>query len=503
MKPSPHSPTAVFFMILALFFLAGCIDSQEENAVIAPSAASTPGTPANISTSDIEFTGRYIILGRGANLPRNLETAISNAGGTLIATLPEIAVAIAEAEAPDFSNKLQKLQGIESVTPDLRLQWTDPVLTRGNPELTYDGGGVGAMNLHEAAAFGFLQWAPEAIGAPEAWAAGFTGSGVRVAVLDGGLHNTHVDLAPNIDVAASISFIPGFDFNEDTGTFWHGTHVAGIIGSSGLGTVGIAPNATLIGVKVLHGGSGPFAALLQGIVYAANPVAQGGAGAHIINMSLGAVIDYRNNWNDKDFRTAFRELMKAVDRATRYANQQGVTVIAAAGNEELNFDVQKEFFSTPAQNHSVISISATGPHGWALGAVDFERPAYYTNHGKSIIDLSGPGGTIGLFLIDGFDGICNVGGVLQFCETFDMILSTVRGPAASTGSYGWAQGTSMAAPVITGIAALVIEKNGGAMNPNAVGSQLRQAGIDFGKPGNDEWYGHGWVSAAKAVGALN
>src|SRR5690606_35189991 len=147
-------------------------------------------------------------------------------------------------------------------------------------------------------------------------------------------------LAPNVDVAASTSFVPGFAFNGDVGTFWHGTHVAGIVASSGLiGTAGIAPNATLIGVKVLHNGSGAFEWILNGILYAATPVAQGGGGAHIINMSLGATIDYRNNWTDKAFRDAFRELEKAYDRAVRYAYQDRKSTRLNSSHVKISYAV--------------------------------------------------------------------------------------------------------------------------------------------------------------------
>lgn len=82
--------------------------------------------------------------------------------------------------------------------------------------------------------------------------------------------------------SASASFVPGQPYFFDTGTFWHGTHVAAIIGApaNNIGTVGIAPRATLIAVKVLHNGSGAFSWVIQGIVHAATPRSQGGAGAY-------------------------------------------------------------------------------------------------------------------------------------------------------------------------------------------------------------------------------
>src|SRR5881628_4251895 len=104
---------------------------------------------------------------------------------------------------------------------------------------------------------------------------------------------------------------------DSADTFWHGTHVAGIVaapggpGNSNLGTVGIAPSATIIGVKVLHCGSGAFSWVIRGIVYAATPIAQGGAGADIINMSLGAIFPRQG--------VGAAQLAVALGKATTYA----------------------------------------------------------------------------------------------------------------------------------------------------------------------------------------
>jgi subtilisin family serine protease len=496
------------YLITFALVVAACAD---DTALTSPDE-NTPETLAPAATvltlADLNPTGRYLLLGKGGSLPSNLAASIAAAGGTVQSEMPEIGVAVVEGAAADFASKAAKIGGVESVTPDVLLQWHDPQpVGRAPVDVEAEiGGSVGeeVASFADNAFFYSFQWAPAAIQAPEAWNAGYTGQGVRVAILDGAVYNAHLDLAPNMDVTASASFVPGFAYNQDVGTFWHGTHVAGIVAASGLiGTAGIAPNATIIGVKVLHNGSGAFEWILNGILYAATSQAQGGAGAHVINMSLGATIDYRNNWTDKAFRDAFRELEKAYDRAVQYAYQQGVTVIASAGNGGTNFDAAKHLYKIPAESQHVISVSATGPHGWALGATNFERPTFYTDHGKSLVDVAAPGGTPGLFVEDGVDQVCIVNGtfttIVQFCEVFDMVFSTVRGGAASTASYNWAYGTSMAAPAAAGVAALIIEANGGSMNPHAVAAALQASAIDLGKPGQDIFYGHGWINALRAV----
>ncbi|SDY90284.1 MULTISPECIES: S8 family peptidase [Rhodonellum] len=457
-----------------------------------------------------DFTGRFLILSKGQSLPNNLESSIQNAGGEIVKTYPEIGVAVAVARSADFHTKASSISGIESITPDLILQYTEEPNLVG-PETTLDAArarqsvetsAIGTPFNYKTALFDGWQWAPASINAPKAWDAGVTGKGVRVAVIDGGFHSTHIDLAPNLDIANSISTVPGFNFNQDIGTFWHGTHVAGIVAASGFGVVGIAPKATIIGVKSLHNGSGAFEWILDGILYAATPLSQGGGGAQIINMSLGATIDYRNNWQDPAFRVFFRELQKTYDRATRYATQNGVTVIASAGNGATNYDDAKELFKLPAQNQHVLSISSTGPTGWVFGNTNFSQPAYYTDFGKSLVDFAAPGGTVGLAIVEGNYSPCTLIGTYRTatntCAVFDQVFSTVRG--TTNGNYNWAQGTSMASPALAGVVALMMEVNGGNMTPAQVRAKLSQTATDLGKPGNDEYYGRGFVDAAKAAG---
>jgi lantibiotic leader peptide-processing serine protease len=464
---------------------------------------------ANLRQGD--FTGRYFIISRGPNLPNNLERSIAQAGGEIVKSYPEIGVAIAVSRSDDFFQKAKGINGVESISPDIILKYTnEPEFI--SDEVSIEAAGMGKPGSGEAgtpfnyktAIFDGWQWAPASIGAPQAWEAGYTGKGIRVAVIDGGFHAAHLDLAPNLDITSSISTVPGFNFNQDVGTFWHGTHVAGIVAASGFGIVGIAPKATIIGVKSLHNGSGAFEWILNGILYAAKPQSEGGAGAQVINMSLGATIDYRTNWQEEGFRESFQNLQKVYDRATRYAFQNGVTVIASAGNGGTNYDDAKELFKIPAENQHVLSISATGPTGWVFGNTNFSQLAYYSDHGKSLLDFAAPGGTVGLAVIEGNGSPCTLIGTTRrttaTCAVFDQVFSTVRGPLTSIGSYNWAQGTSMASPAAAGVVALMMEAHGGSMTPAQVKARLIQSATDLGKPGQDEFYGHGYVNAAKAVG---
>jgi subtilisin family serine protease len=435
----------------------------------------------------LAFAQKPYVL-EAANWGANQRSAVASAGGELTFVHAGTGIALARSANPNFAQELLATRLFRSAAEDIDIQWQPPVR---------EGGVVEAAVTPANETFWNIQWHMRAVEAPAAWAANATGRGVRVAIVDGGIHSTHIDLAPNLDTARSASFVPGFAFNQDTGTFWHATHVAGIVAAAGnnIGTIGIAPEATIVGVKVLHNGSGTFGQVIQGILYAATPIAQGGAGADIINLSLGAAFP-RGGGN-----TGAAALVSSLNRAVNYADRFGVLVVAAAGNNGLDLDHSGSAIIVPAQSGSAVAVSATGPLGFALGATNFRRPASYTNYGVSAVNVAAPGGD---FALPG-SAMCSLpripsGNVTSYCWVFDMVLSTVRGSGASISSYGWAAGTSMAAPMVSGIAALVKQKYPG-IPLGALKTQLQRTADDEGPVGADPFYGKGFVNARKAVGA--
>lgn len=473
--------------------VAACADEQ----------ATAPSRFAPSFAVNAQGASSYVIVGTGNVLPGALAAAVQSAGGTLETVMDGIGVASASSSDPNFATKLRAVSGVQFVDQDVVLDFGNPTVGPEALEATEGGiadpsqSAVGAVETFRA-----VQWAPDAIHAPAAWDLGYQGQGVRVAILDGGIRDTHIDIAPNFDAAHSRSFVPGQPYNFDQArnaagvcnsvdTFWHGTHVAGIVAApaNNIGTVGIAPRATIIGVKVLHCGSGSFAQVINGIYYAATPIAAGGAGANIINMSLGAVFE-------KGGADA-AHLLHALDRATQYARSNNVTVIAAAGNDGLK--IKGNLVSVPAQSSGVIAVSATAPMGWALGSTDLDRIASYTNIGHQVVSFAAPGGD---FALPG-NQVCvkprfPSGTVVQFCWVLDMVMAPCRGSGTSISSYCWAAGTSMASPATAGVAALILGRTPG-LNPAQVEAQLRQSSDDLGKPGKDDFYGQGRVNALRAV----
>ena len=464
--------------LAAVLVIGACSDQQE------PTSTADEATAAASSKASASYVITFTPATAG-----DVRAAVERAGGKVSNLFSPAGVATAESANLAFAGRLRSTVGIKAVVQDTVVQWVDP-----NERFTVAEDAIGDTERWFP-----IQWALKPVKAQEAWVTE-KGADARVAVLDGGIWNQHVDIAPNLDAAASRSFVTGITNPfTDLGTFWHGTHVAGIVAAADnadeLGTIGIAPEATLIGVKVLHGGSGSFGAVIMGIFYAADQSAEGGR-ADIINMSLGAQLP-----SGRDTRV--RALKALLDEATTYANDRGVLVVASAGNGDkkdrgIDHDLG-QWFTLPAQAEHVVGVSALGPVGFALGAANFDRLASYSNFGLRLVDFSGPGGD---FVLPGND-LCTLAinpgpaptttSVTQPCWVFDMVVSSCRG--TGTANVCWAAGTSMAAPAVSGVAALVVGRKG---RTNLL-ANLALATDDLGALGTDAVYGRGRVNALKAA----
>ncbi len=262
-------------------------------------------------------------------------------GVPLIATYTQpTTLAAAEPAAPRGSKKVRGLAAIHgaalnadksqvrtfwtAVAPSSSAQGSSPTLGAGLAKLWLDG--RVKVNLKESVPL---------VGAPEAWAAGYDGHGVKVAVLDTGIDVNHPDLQGQIDGTAS--FVPAEAITDVNG---HGTHVASTIVGTGAASEGdfkgVAPGADLIVGKVLGGveGYGQDSWVMAGMQWAAE------SGADVVNMSLGDTVP--SDGSDP--------MSQTVDALSA---QYGTLFVIAAGNNG------PETISTPGAAASALTVAAT------------------------------------------------------------------------------------------------------------------------------------------------
>jgi subtilisin family serine protease len=213
-----------------------------------------------------------------------------------------------------------------------------------------------------------------------------------------------------------------------------------------------------VNVKVLDSvnGSGSFSWIINGIIYAAL------IESDVINMSLGATFDRINQGGG-----GAGPLLAALDRAVNFATAHGTLVVSAAGNEAVNLD--SRLWSVPAQSGNGMAVSALAPSGYFSpnGSTNTDLPASYTNIGRSVISVGAPGGDARY-----------PGNDLCFgtpCWVLDLVLSPAYVEEGGASRSAFAAGTSMAAPHVSGVAALIVGKYG-KMSPTALRTPHREFG---------------------------
>ncbi len=306
------------------------------------------------------------------------------------------------------------------------------------------------------------QWHMDQIGMEQAWDYNPGGrADVKVAVLDTGVaYEDYESWSMVSDLAGTLfdrenAYDVVYKDSHPDDSNGHGTHVTGTIAqttNNSIGVAGVAYGVTILPVQVFNpSGEASPADVAEGIDYAVS------RGADIINFSGGG----------RDYAEVRAACQRAYDA--------GVLVVAAAGNN----------------GRGSLDYPAAYPGSLAVGAVRFDRNrAYYSNYGRDMV--LAPGGDTSVD--QNHDGYAD--GVLQ--QSID-------------GHYWFKQGTSMAAPHVSGLAALILSEArdlgisipSGRERVDWLKAIIMSTTLDLGKPGPDDEYGYGLVRAANALALLN
>lgn len=388
--------------------------------------------------------------------------------------------------------ELKRAKGVKDYAPDIELHLEDPDVNDAAP--TVDETSIDDEPFYN------LQWDKQALDVLDAHET-TKGDETRVAVIDSGVAAGHPDLEVNESLSRNFTG-DGLGAANPAGGF-HGTHVGGIIGASdnGTGVLGTAPETELVDCRVFK----PEALASLGDINAAI-VYSADIGADAANLSLGAYPISRQDLSG--FYGKF------LNRISTHANRKGTLLVAAAGNDGADLQHDKNFISIPNERVQVMGIAATGPIGFLWDAdddgdiLDFESPpespAYYTNYGTNAIDLGAPGGDADLEVaLDPdtalpwwFDSVLNTVAIPEYeYETEDE--ENVTDIKSVQYTYGWELGTSMAAPQVTGAAALIKSANE-RYNPNQVESALKRA-ADVPDGYDKKYYGSGFLNIVDAL----
>ena len=447
--------------------------------VLAPTVATA--APAGTSGE----AQNYLVLFKGSSSPADAASIVSRAGGSVVANYAQIGVLVARSANTAFGDTVRANNKVEgaSATANYATKLRDVQADAAQP------GDLPNAPATDADHFSFAQWDMRQMHTPEAHAITGGSPAVVAATIDTGVDYRHPDLRQNISDADSANCLSGSPVqgavaaNDDNG---HGTHTAGTIAaaSNGIGIVGVAPNVKIAGIKAGNADGYFFPeAVVCAFVWA------GDRHIDVTNNSYYVDPYLFNCKNDPEQRA----IWKAVQRAVRYAMNQGVTVVSAEGNESEDLShpttdttspdypagsaqdrqVTNACVVLPVELPGVIGVTSTGSYVQDASQGDYpdNLKAYYSSFGMSSADVAAPGGD---FYFRGTDpGAQAAQGLILSTWPADLPADKMCGsakeqtgdPAYPTAYYCLEQGTSMASPHVAGLAALVISRYGDLKNP--------------------------------------
>jgi lantibiotic leader peptide-processing serine protease len=477
-----------------------------------------------LATAAAADAARYLVVYRAHDVPRHAPREIERAGGTLVWSYDRIGVVLADSDDPTFLDRLDR-EGRHRLHSSMSFDGSDDLDFDDHLRRHRRSGRLPNEPATDADTFSVQQWDMQRINAPAAHAITGGNPAVLAADIDTGIDYNHPELRDNLsleDSASCVGGVPDQAADPATGrlpffdTSGHGTHTAGTIAAAdnGIGIVGVAPNVRLAAVKVVDSAGKIYPeAVVCGYMWAATH------GVSVANTSLSIdkrVLDPARPERDRFYcldDPAERTILTAVHRAARYAMKKGVTLVASAGNNNTdlaNPPAGNGCLRLPVELPGVIGVSSTTRNG---------QLTYHSNHGLGVVDVAAPGG-------DSAEQAPPSGLVLSTLPT-----SIPPRPPVILGDgggiFGYAFGTSQAAPHVTGVAALVISLYGddspqrhGRMHPWKVERILQATAEPMACPPNpytrtvgavtytatcavsgdvNGFFGHGEVDALAAV----
>jgi lantibiotic leader peptide-processing serine protease len=501
-----HRQTSVLVLFTAIA-LAGC-----STDTVAPIKA--PPAP-RLALATGGSSGSYIVLFKGNGIPTGFADRVASLGGTVAYANARAGFASVAGVSDASAVQLGALSGVSEVQADAVVALDDNLATARADVTDVPNPTIDSQSNPAAALLAFWQWNMILIKADKAWAARKLGSpNVTVAILDTGIDYDSFDEIGLVDLGRSVSFMstyipatatsavhPADDTvakkffpsrNVITDFNGHGTNVAQQVSSKAFALAGVTSRTTLIGVKVLgSNGVGSFGQILSGVLWAADH------GADVANMSLGGAFSKAGNGR----------LVGAINKVFNYAKQQGMMIVVAAGNDGADLQHNGNGYASFCDSPHVVCVSAVGP---VTALLNPDQPAFYSNFGRQVISVAGPGGSADVSSGDGSVahpfphsprpwGSDFASWVWSFCAKqtlagFTAAQVPVLAGCQSGGFLTGFIGTSQASPHVAGLAALLIAEFGKG-NPN----QIKQRMQKTGDPINPA-YGSGRINVKNALG---
>jgi lantibiotic leader peptide-processing serine protease len=425
--------------------------------------------PAALVTSQT-----YLVSFAGGSIPSNAGAVVSAAGGTIVTRYTTVGIVLARSASAGFAAALRADSRVDAGGLSRAVSSTlGPKRVAGTPHAPARHSQAGADPLSNR------QWNMDQINAPQARAISGGKPSVLVGVLDSGIDPTHPDLAGQVVAAASATCIGGVA-NPDP-AMWssdvigHGTHVAGIIAAkkNDVGIVGVAPGVKLASVKLaVDDINDPTFGLVYADAFVCAIDWAIGHDFSIMNASL--TIDPFTGPPENIFcsdQPDRADIVKMVRRAVLAAGARKIPLVASAGN--FFTDLASLEGSTGSVNCKVIPVQL--PRVIGVSAVGVTRAlSWYSNYGVRAVDLAAPGGD-SLIPNPLVTDTTASGQVLSSIPPSSLLYTfaadwngQVQDCSSGTCStYAYLQGTSQAAPHVTGTAALAISRFG-RMTPEAL-----------------------------------